>query len=196
MSDILCVTNRKLCRDDFMIRIRRIAQACPAGIILREKDLDSAEYEELGAEVIRICGEYDVPCILHSFPDVAEALGVTALHLPMPVLRQLPEDCRSGYEILGASCHSAEEAQEAEALGCTYITAGHIFETDCKKGLAGRGLEFLKEVCDAVGIPVYGIGGIGPDNVVEIRKAGSSGGCIMSGLMKCKDPEAYLKRFE
>lgn len=196
MSDILCVTNRKLCRDDFMIRIRRIAQACPAGIILREKDLDSAEYEELGAEVIRICGEYDVPCILHSFPDVAEALGVTALHLPMPVLRQLPEDCRSGYEILGASCHSAEEAQEAEALGCTYITAGHIFETDCKKGLAGRGLEFLKEVCDAVGIPVYGIGGISPDNVVEIRKAGSSGGCIMSGLMKCKDPEAYLKRFE
>ena len=196
MSDILCVTNRKLCRDDFLIRIRRIAQACPAGIILREKDLDSAEYEELGAEVIRICGEYDVPCILHSFPDVAEALGVTALHLPMPVLRQLPEDCRSGYEILGASCHSAEEAQEAEALGCTYITAGHIFETDCKKGLAGRGLEFLKEVCDAVGIPVYGIGGISPDNVVEIRKAGSSGGCIMSGLMKCKDPEAYLKRFE
>ena len=196
MSDILCVTNRKLCRDDFMIRIRRIAQACTAGIILREKDLDSAEYEELGAEVIRICGEYDVPCILHSFPDVAEALGVTALHLPMPVLRQLPEDCRSGYEILGASCHSAEEAQEAEALGCTYITAGHIFETDCKKGLAGRGLEFLKEVCDAVGIPVYGIGGISPDNVVEIRKAGSSGGCIMSGLMKCKDPEAYLKRFE
>ena len=196
MSDILCVTNRKLCRDDFLIRIRRFAQACPAGIILREKDLDSAEYEELGAEVIRICGEYDVPCILHSFPDVAEALGVTALHLPMPVLRQLPEDCRSGYEILGASCHSAEEAQEAEALGCTYITAGHIFETDCKKGLAGRGLEFLKEVCDAVGIPVYGIGGISPDNVVEIRKAGSSGGCIMSGLMKCKDPEAYLKRFE
>ena len=196
MSDILCVTNRKLCGDDFLIRIGRIAQARPAGIILREKDLDSAEYEELGAEVIRICGEYDVPCILHSFPHVAEALGATALHLPMPVLRQLPSDRRSGFEILGASCHSVEEALEAERLGASYITAGHIFETDCKKGLAGRGLEFLKEVCDAVGIPVYGIGGISPDNVVEIRKAGSSGGCIMSGLMKCKDPEAYLKRFE
>ena len=77
MSDILCVTNRKLCGDDFLIRIGRIAQARPAGIILREKDLDSAEYEELGAEVIRICGEYDVPCILHSFPHVAEALGAT-----------------------------------------------------------------------------------------------------------------------
>ena len=31
-----------------------------------------------------------------------------------------------------------EEAKEAQDLGCTYITAGHIFLTDCKKGLPGR----------------------------------------------------------
>ena len=49
---------------------------------------------------------------------------------------------------------------EAERLGATYVTAGHIFTTDCKKGLPPRGLDFLKNVCDAVTIPVYGIGGI------------------------------------
>ena len=42
---------------------------------------------------------------------------------------------------------------EAERLGATYVTAGHIFTTDCKKGLPPRGLDFLKNVCDAVTIP-------------------------------------------
>ena len=49
---------------------------------------------------------------------------------------------------------------EAERLGAAYVTAGHIFTTDCKKGLPPRGLDFLKNVCDAVTIPVYGIVGI------------------------------------
>ena len=37
-----------------------------------------------------------------------------------------------------------EEAIEAQKLGATYISAGHIFATDCKKDLPPRGLEFLK----------------------------------------------------
>ena len=40
------------------------------------------------------------------------------------------------------------------------MTAGHVYVTDCKKGLPPRGLEFLKEVCTKVTIPVYAIGGI------------------------------------
>ena len=61
---------------------------------------------------------------------------------------------------LGISIHSVEEAKEAEQLGASYLTAGHIYATDCKRGLPPRGLGFLKEVCREVSIPVYGIGGI------------------------------------
>lgn len=50
--------------------------------------------------------------------------------------------------------------KEAEQLGASYLTAGHIYATDCKRGLPPRGLGFLKEVCREVSIPVYGIGGI------------------------------------
>ena len=41
-----------------------------------------------------------------------------------------------------------------------YLTAGRVFVTDCKKGLAPRGFDFLHEVCSSVKIPVYAIGGI------------------------------------
>ncbi|MFR9001159.1 MAG: thiamine phosphate synthase [Anaerobutyricum soehngenii] len=49
---------------------------------------------------------------------------------------------KSHFQIIGASCHSLEEAKEAQNLGCTYITAGHIFLTDCKKGLPREGTSF------------------------------------------------------
>ena len=183
MSDILCVTNRKLCREDFLTRMARIAACHPAGIILREKDMTPEEYEELATAVMEICEQYGVECILHSFPNVAVSLQADAIHLPLHFLRELSPEDKAHFKVLGASCHSVEDALEAQALGCTYITAGHVFETDCKKGLPGRGLEFLRNVCAAVDIPVYGIGGIDADNIVFVRDAGASGACLMSSLM-------------
>ena len=196
MSDILCVTNRKLCREDFLARVERIAACHPAGIILREKDMSPEEYKTLAAAVMEICGQHGVKCILHSFSDVAISLHADAIHLPLHLLRELSQEQKTGFSILGASCHSVDDALEAQALGCTYITAGHVFETDCKKGLPGRGLEFLQDVCAAVDIPVYGIGGIDTDNIALVRNAGSSGACLMSSLMVSDDVKGLMKAME
>ena len=66
------------------------------------------------------------------------------------------------------------------------MPAGHVYVTDCKIGLPPRGLEFLKEVCTKVIIPVYAIGGIhaGTGQILEVMDCGASGGCIMSEMMK------------
>lgn len=196
MSDILCVTSRRLCREDFLLRLERIAAAGPAGVILREKDLPEADYRALAEAALAVCRSHGVPCILHSFPETAGALGAGALHLPLPLLRTLSPRQREAFPTLGASCHSAEEAREAEDLGCTYLTAGHIFSTDCKKGVPPRGLPFLEAVCRAVSIPVWAIGGIAPENFSQVLAAGARGGCVMSGLMTCADPAALLAAFQ
>lgn len=196
MSDILCVTNRKLCREDFLTRVERIAACHPAGIILREKDMSPEEYETLAAAVMEICGQYDVKCILHSFSAVALSLRAAAIHLPLHLLRELSQEQKAHFDVLGASCHSVDDALEAQAFGCTYITAGHVFETDCKKGLPGRGLEFLRNVCAAVDIPVYGIGGIYPYNIALVRSVGASGACLMSSLMATEDVTGLMKAME
>ena len=89
-----------------------------------------------------------------------------------------------------------EDAIAAESLGCTYITAGHIFATDCKKGLPGRGLNYLHEISTAISIPVYAIGGISADNIAAVRAAGAAGACVMSGAMQCDDVRQYFAAFE
>lgn len=196
MSDILCVTNRILCKEDFLQRVEKIAANHPKGIILREKDLSEKEYKELAEKVLQLCEKYPVPCMLHSFVDVALELGAENIHLPLHILRGLDEKTKEKFRIIGASCHSVAEAQEAEQLGCTYITAGHVFATDCKKGLAPRGLEFLKNVCESVSIPVYAIGGINSENIDFVRKVGAKGACVMSGLMRCENVKETMKGFE
>ncbi|MDD6071151.1 MAG: thiamine phosphate synthase [Clostridiales bacterium] len=195
MSDIICVTNRSLCKEDFLQRVEKIAAANPAAIILREKDLTKEEYKKLAKQVLQICEKYQVPCILHSFTDVAIELSTEAIHLPLLILREMTEEQKSRFKVLGASCHSLEEALEAERLGCTYIIAGHIFATDCKKGLPGRGLDFLKSICGNVSIPVYAIGGIDSSKIETVRNAEAKGACIMSGFMQCEDVETYLNGF-
>ena len=196
MYDILCVTNRKLCQEDFLTRIEKIAACHPAGIILREKDMMPEEYREMAAEVMRISNRYFEKCILHSFLPDAAVIHADAIHLPLHLLREISQEEKAHFKILGASCHSVEEALEAQTLGCTYITAGHVFETDCKKGLPGRGLEFLRKVCAAVDIPVYGIGGIDADNIALVRAAGASGACLMSSLMVSEDIPGLMRDME
>ena len=85
--------------------------------------------------------------------------------------------------ILGCSVHSVEDAIEAEKLGASYLTAGHIFATDCKRTAATRN-GILKQVCETVNIPVYAIGGIGLNDgkIDSVCECGAAGACIMSGL--------------
>jgi thiamine-phosphate pyrophosphorylase len=189
MCDVICVTNRSLCSGDFLEKIREIAVGKKASkIILREKDLSEDEYRALAKEVLKICDEYGIICILHNFYNTALELNADGLHLPLHVFENMTDEERSlirnKFKYLGASCHSAGDALKAVSMGCTYIVAGHIFATDCKKGIPPRGLGFLREICGSVDIPVYAIGGINSENMRDTIEAGAKGVCIMSGLMK------------
>lgn len=192
MFNIYCVTSRILCKEDFLHRIEKIALSHPAGIILREKDLSEVQYRQLAKQVIQICTEYQIQCVLHSFVDTAIELNAAAIHLPLPKMREMTDMQKRHFKIIGVSCHSPEEAREAEKLDCTYIIAGHIFTTDCKKGLPGRGIPFLEGICKSVSVPVYAIGGIECNNVRSVCKAGAKGACIMSGLMTCDNVKSFL----
>lgn len=189
---LLAVSNRHLAAHPFMDQIERMCQAHPAALILREKDLPAEEYKALATRVLPLCQRYNVPCILHTFWQEALDIGCSSVHLPLLQLRNLAGndgtaiEKLSGISVIGTSVHSVDEALEAERLGATYLTAGHIYVTDCKKGLAPRGLKFLQAVCKSVSVPVYGIGGIKFDPLQwqELEAAGAAGGCIMSGMME------------
>ncbi len=134
--------------------------------------------------------------IVHNFPAVAEEFG-TDLHLPFSMFTNLLghsgnsaqnkfQNFREKHphiQRIGTSIHSVEDAIFAESHGADYITAGHIFTTDCKKGLPGRGIDWLKSICHAVSIPVYAIGGISDANVSMLSDCNIAGYCMMSASM-------------
>ena len=229
---LIAVTNRHLCARPFPEQIERVCRLHPRALILREKDLPALEYEALAARVMEICAEYEVPCILHSYPESAVKLGCRAIHMPLTMLehyhsvytgdseenaadgdrsgvfsgntgdgagaakpakktgaslmRQAVGRLHKDFDVIGVSVHSAPEAEWAEQLGATYLTAGHVFATGCKEGIPPRGLGFLRETAKSVSIPVYGIGGIGisAEQLEEILSCGAAGGCAMSAMMK------------
>lgn len=188
--------NRQESCNRLLDKITELAECKPSGILLREKDLTKEEYKKLAEQVFVICKEQQMACILHGFWDVAIELKARAVHLPMHLFRNLTHDAKKQFDVIGVSCHSLEEAKEAAKLGCTYIIAGHIFSTDCKKGIPPRGLDFLKNICENVSVPVYGIGGISGENASAVIQAGAKGVCVMSGWMQCDSSVQWWKEFQ
>lgn len=194
---VICVTNRLLCKDNFLNRINQIARAKPEGIILREKDLSEYEYEyeQLAYLCQGICLQYKTSLIIHTHIEVAKKLEISKIHMPLKTYlknyKQLTD-----FKIKGTSVHTIEEAVQAQTYGADYIVAGHIFPTDCKKGVPARGLDFLESVCCAVSIPVLAIGGIKLERMIDVYRAKASGVCIMSYLMECGDPKNICSSFK
>lgn len=182
---ITVITNRKLCDGDFLKRIELIAKCKPSRIILREKDLSEQDYEVLAKSCKALCEKYGVEFSIHSFINAALHLRVGNIHVPFSVFKQRPELIQK-FKTVGVSVHSVEEAVFAQECGASYIIVGHIFETDCKKGVPPRGTDFLSAICSSVSIPVFAIGGITPQKMQEVYACGAAGGCVMSGMM-CGD---------
>ena len=167
-------------------RLTRLTQQRPQAVILRAKDIDREAYRTLAKSAQQLCTAASLPLILHSDWQLARELGINRLHLPLALLHQMPACERAHFTWLSTSVHSVDEALEAQSLGASVLIAGHIYATQCKAGLAPRGLRFLHKVCKAVQLPVYAIGGIGFDAAqhAELLAQGARGACVMSAYMR------------
>lgn len=184
MCRLIAFTNRRLCPGDFLTQIKILCDGGVDAVILREKDLPQRDYRVLAEKVMSVCADYSTLCVLHNDMKTAEAVGASAIHLPMAEAEKAAGRWRDVFPIRGISCHSLDEAERAVDIGATYITASHIFTTDCKKGVSPRGLDFLREICENIDVPVYALGGISVENARSCIDAGAAGVCAMSAMMK------------
>ena len=159
-------------------------------LTLREKDLDKNEYLNLVKKIYPICEKYRIDLILHQNYDLNldKKYKIEGIHLSYDNFKSLNKNIREElikkYKRIGVSIHSLEEAREVESLGANYVIAGHIFETDCKKGLEPRGLKFVENLSSVLTIPIFAIGGIDEKNSQSVIDSGAFGLCMMSSLMK------------
>ena len=97
---------------------------------------------------------------------------------------------------VGASVHSIDEAVVAAGQGADWIFFGPVYDTPSKRAYgAPQGLATLERVAAAVDVPVIAIGGITPDRVPEVRRAGASGVAVISAILAADDPAAATREF-
>ena len=195
------ISNRKLCENENLEKqIEKIFSAYERKIILknfdivaltlREKDLNKNEYLKLIEKIYPICQKYKINLILHQNYDLNldDKYKIDGIHLSYNIFKSLNENIKAElikkYKRIGVSIHSLDEAKEVENLGASYVIAGHIFETDCKKGLEPRGLKFIEDLSSALTIPIFAIGGIDEKNSLSVINNGAFSICMMSTLMK------------
>ena len=195
------ISNRKLCKDKNLEKQiqkvfldyekkRFLENFKIVAFTLREKDLDKNEYLNLVEKIYPICKRYGIDLILHQNYDLNldEKYKIESLHLSYDSFKSLNMNMREElikkYKRIGVSIHSLKEAKEVEILGATYVVAGHIFETDCKKDLEPRGLKFIENLSSVLTIPIFAIGGINQENSNLVIDSGAFSVCMMSSMMK------------
>lgn len=163
-------------------------------IQLRAKDHAIAEVGEIAANLYRIAAAHGVPFIINDHPEIARTVSAEGVHLgqddmPIAEARKIAEaNC-----IVGKSTHSVDQAIRAFQEGADYIGFGPIFATPTKPDYPPVGLSEIQKVHDAVRIPIFCIGGIKLQNLLEVIEAGARRVVIVSGLLQAPNPAEYAR---
>ena len=191
------VTNRY--QDSLETFLKKVEQACQSGVTmiqLREKQLTTNQYYELAKMVKQITDTYQVPLIIDDRLDVCLAVDAAGLHigddeLPVSVARQV----LGTEKILGVTAKTVKRALEAEESGADYLGTGAIFPTTTKENAPITLISTLKDICQAVGIPVVAIGGLTCENIHQLSGTGIAGIAVVRDLMQARDIEARTQEF-
>ncbi|MBI4187038.1 MAG: thiamine phosphate synthase [Chloroflexi bacterium] len=167
-----------------------------AGVIqLRGKLLNKRELLPVAQQLKKLCAEHGALFIMNDHLDLALAADADGLHLgqedlPVTVARKLlPLD-----KILGCSVTTVEQALAAEAEGADYIAVGAMYPTPSKEKAQVVGLERLRQVRQAVKLPVVAIGGISGDNATGVIAAGADSVAVISAVLGAEDPEQAARQ--
>lgn len=129
-------------------------------------------------------------------PYLVRKIGADGVHLPenSPFSVEQARPANAGG-LAGCSAHSVARARQAASEGADYLIAGTIFASQSHPDAAPAGLDFLREVCAAVAIPVLAIGGVTPENAGACLEAGAAGVAVLSPIMRAKNPESAAQAY-
>lgn len=176
--------------DEFLRRTEAALQGGVTFLQLREKDKSTREYLALAEKVHELTRKYNVPLIIDDRLDIAMAVDAEGVHLgqsdmPVHIARKL-----FGLDkIIGATAKTVPQALEAYEQGADNLGVGAIYPTTTKVKTILTSTDTLKEICEAVPIPVNAIGGLNKDNINVLAGIPIAGICVVSAIMKAEDPK-------
>lgn len=167
----------------------------------RSKMLDRDVKMQQSAAILRLCRQYDVPCVINDDVEMCRILEADGVHLGEKddnieeVRRILGEDA-----IIGSSCYNQlERAKQAQKEGASYVAFGTMFPTPTKPGATRATLALLKEAKREIHIPIVAIGGITMNNAHDVIETGIDAIAVITSLYEAKSiketAETFLKMF-
>ena len=176
--------------------LRSIANAAQAGlrfVQVREKALPDRElvaFSQRCREVLCAPGILTVNATGRS-AETVRACGVGGAHVgggEATVLVELRQSFPPPFA-LGFSAHTQADVVEAARLGADYVFLSPVFSPNSKTtARASLGLEGLAVACAGAPIPVYALGGVGPESAYEVRKSGAYGAAVIGAILDAQDP--------
>ena len=161
---------------------------------VREKGMDHAAFLAEAGELKALAGRYHVPFVVNDSVEVALECGADGVHVGQSDIQGRDIRALIGPDkILGISANTVETALAAQKAGADYIGVGAVFGTTTKKDAKNLSVEQLRAICDAVDIPVVAIGGIGAENLLQLRGSGVDGVAVVSAIFAQPDPGAAAK---
>lgn len=157
---------------------------------LREKTMGKEEFLAEAFEIKKLCKEYQIPFVINDDVEIARKVNADGVHVGQK--DKSAEEVRKllGEEkILGVSVQTVEQAILAESQGADYLGVGAVFPTDSKSDADMVSIRTLKDISEAVRIPVIAIGGIGIQNIAELKGSGICGVAVISAVFAANDIE-------
>lgn len=157
-------------------------------IQLREKTLADDAFTEEAVRVKEICRRHQAPLIINDNVEVALRSGADGVHVgiedaPVAQIRK-----RVGDDfIIGATAKTIAQAQAAEAAGADYLGVGAVFPSPTKKNAIRITVEDLRKICRSASIPAVAIGGVGLENMAELKGGGMDGVAVVSAVFGAAD---------
>lgn len=169
--------------ESWLAALQRSLDAGIRRVQVRLHDMESNRRRALVAAAAARCSAADAEVLVNGDIALAQELGL-GLHLRAAQLRGLHERPVAADVPLAASCHDAEELRMAEALGCNFAVVGPLKPTPTHPDAAGIGWPRFEHLREHVSLPIYAIGGLGPDDIPTARQHGAQGIAAIRGLWK------------
>ena len=183
--------------EEFLFRVEQALNGGATLLQLREKNKSTKEYIQLAEKVHVIAKRYNVPLIIDDRVDVALAIDAEGVHvgaedMPVATARKLMGDDK----IVGATAKTVPWAKEAYEQGADYLGVGAIYPTTTKVKTVLTSVDTIRDICNAVPIPANAIGGLNKDNIDILAGIPIAGICVVSAIMKAKDPKTAAEELK
>lgn len=176
--------------EEFLGRTEAALQGGVTFLQIREKEKSTREYLDLARKVHELTRKYNVPLIIDDRLDIAMAMAAEGVHLgqsDMPIV--LARKILGPDKIIGATAKTVPQALEAWQQGADYLGVGAIYPTTTKVKTILTSTDTLRDICNAVPIPVNAIGGLNKNNIDVLAGIPIAGICVVSAIMKAKEPD-------